>query len=788
MKLQAVLLVGITLLLSGCPGPSDGVLTGNATIAKLLINEIMLLPEEGAQWVELYNSGSEPAKLAGFSLVGSNLNVNLSDVPSIKPKEYAVVLVFGESNESIGKEKDTLTLKAAGGSVVDSVSWDFTEGFAPAEGDESTVYNGFFVAEGHSIGRDRYSTDRDIRQDWFGINGIDSLEPTPGSRNYDDIALIGDDGTFPPLEAEEASAKGTGNGGGVRLQLLSVAKPSCGTVSFQRASLASTKCDQVELLKKATRLMQETCNASLETVSTLNPDNYESGRISGSRLTEVNVTGGIRVRMGEGVTEHDRNSGGQTHFPRNQWDPVTIDLHNQSFDCNVEKLKIIFYHELVHERQLRRPNSGKYDPTGAPLPDGEFIKQSAGRIEDCYEAEAWLETMKKLQAEQAHPGSDVTGAGDIRNRLKDIKDVLDHSKKQFIKYWGEGVNATRRGCSKFLWDLQQNKTHDDKVIRNPRGLEEYARARNDYGNAWLERFHNYAFLFAEKYIRDETYGDHDGALSDSKIRRFVDFFRSFNLTNEEIVDAMRNHTNPRTLRRVADALGVYILDMDFHAPEGATVPPGTRVTYALKLSNYDNQRRQVNLTVRSSKGWVHGAPYTNALTLDPYGEADFVITENVPSDAQDGERDEIVVNANYYRDRHAVTVATTIVTRVQREHASRPTTGGDHWAFTAEETDDSTTIFLVNNGNTTDSVYIAEKDTPDAYYQYSSSVLGGKNVNDDILQLEPGESTSFTINYSPYYDTPGGEYVFRWVIASRSYMSERFTITKTINYVQPPLG
>ncbi|MBI1973845.1 lamin tail domain-containing protein [Candidatus Micrarchaeota archaeon] len=657
MRLQLAVL-GFVLLLSACVAPGGGRTGSNVTTAKLLINEIMLFPEEGStQWVELYNPGSKAVNLSGYVIEAKGLNGMLTSAV-VEPKSYAVFVVSPAAASEEGTlgtlpgrlegESDLLRLLDPAGVEVDSVLWDFTRGVQPPL--EVTVTNPLFVLAGRSLARDRNSRDTGTSWDWFGRNGLDAVRATPGERNYHKISDNMRHGTTNAGVRAAASQRLQ-----VRLPMLAVAAPRCGTPA-PKVEFQGGDCDQVELLKTAVRMMQQTCSDSTPSVGKLDPDKIgKSGRKEttegGNEYEEVSTgIGDLSLWVGPNP---GADASGKTGHPEDIDGITSITLYSNTFDCNAEFLKITLYHELIHYDQGKNPNLGVHGPDGGPTTDGAVIKPSENRITDCLEAQAYLLEAQKLQRERALEGADAAT----------IDDLLEQSKSRALQYLMEGEGGARNGCLNFLDELKNNKHPDGSDVTDPGEQAEYDRARKEFGDYWLDLFNSLSGLFAEKMIPDYI-DPATGELDGFDRETFREIFKKMNLTDEEIDELLRRHAG------------------------GGNASGNTSVYY------------------------------------------------------------------------------------------------GVDWEFATQETGDNTGIFMRNNGDLTDSLYLVSKRVPEAY-SYSSPLLEGKEEGSVVVTLEPGASASFTISYSPHEDTPSGEYLFEWVLASSRNASKTFMIAKTVSHSRP---
>jgi hypothetical protein len=163
---------------------------GNAPAdSTLVINEIVYdadgdVPDQDAEWVEIYNRSSDAVDLAGWSLSDAASSDVLPTLV-VPPHGFAVIaaapafhdaypdvavpvaVLSGRIGNGLANEGDRLLLADPSGAVVDAVSW----------GDDAAVLNPSIegVPSGHSIERRFAGVDSDHAADF-----IDNEAPSPG--------------------------------------------------------------------------------------------------------------------------------------------------------------------------------------------------------------------------------------------------------------------------------------------------------------------------------------------------------------------------------------------------------------------------------------------------------------------------------------------------------------------------------------------------------------------------------------------------------------------------------
>lgn len=140
---------------------------------KISINEFVSDPQEGNEWIEVYNPGNSAFNLGSCIFVdGIGNEINLSG--SINPKEFRVF----EMSNKLNNEGDAIKLYC-NGNIIDSVvygNWD--------DANKGTENNSPAPAKGESAGRNPDGKDTDNDKDDFKIFSIS----TKGMKNNADVA------------------------------------------------------------------------------------------------------------------------------------------------------------------------------------------------------------------------------------------------------------------------------------------------------------------------------------------------------------------------------------------------------------------------------------------------------------------------------------------------------------------------------------------------------------------------------------------------------------------------
>lgn len=160
---QAIMIL-IVIVSGGCTKDSSNSGRNASDSSGLVINEIVAKsPDDGSDWIELYNAGNESVLLSDYSLMDDNGYLEKASLPdlALPPDEFIVIQAVDEAPEDgspyvpfkLGAD-DILTLYK-GNRIIDTLDWD--DGDAP---------------EDSSYGR-------------FPDGGLDemTLTPTPGYEN-----------------------------------------------------------------------------------------------------------------------------------------------------------------------------------------------------------------------------------------------------------------------------------------------------------------------------------------------------------------------------------------------------------------------------------------------------------------------------------------------------------------------------------------------------------------------------------------------------------------------------
>ncbi|RLC91176.1 MAG: hypothetical protein DRI79_03550, partial [Chloroflexi bacterium] len=190
----------------------------------LVINEVMVNPTSGEEWIELYNGGSTDIVLTGmvlsatgeihdtvtFSYTIPQLNgdslvlhpdsyilIHLTDGTDTQTDLYAGWGTVGALNDTEGRIYLFSSSDFRQDTVVDFVQWDDDGNLTNDDGDNLAAIaeqwaDGDYVTStlpGDTLGRDRYSSDANDADDWENTGGIHSGAPTPGAINWTHAGL-----------------------------------------------------------------------------------------------------------------------------------------------------------------------------------------------------------------------------------------------------------------------------------------------------------------------------------------------------------------------------------------------------------------------------------------------------------------------------------------------------------------------------------------------------------------------------------------------------------------------
>ena len=190
----------------------------------LVINEVMVNPTSGEEWIELYNGGSTDIVLTGmvlsatgeihdtvtFSYTIPQLNgdslvlhpdsyilIHLTDGTDTQTDLYAGWGTVGALNDTEGRIYLFSSSDFRQDTVVDFVQWGDDGNLTNDDGDNLAAIaeqwaDGDYVTStlpGDTLGRDRYSSDANDADDWENTGGIHSGAPTPGAINWTHAGL-----------------------------------------------------------------------------------------------------------------------------------------------------------------------------------------------------------------------------------------------------------------------------------------------------------------------------------------------------------------------------------------------------------------------------------------------------------------------------------------------------------------------------------------------------------------------------------------------------------------------
>ncbi|MGB0384795.1 MAG: FG-GAP-like repeat-containing protein [Ardenticatenaceae bacterium] len=182
--------------------------SANAPDADVVINEVMVDPVKGNEWVEIHNAGTEKIDLSGWQFTnGAKLAYTLPRNTFLDKDAYLVVELPAGDNLSAKEGRLGLYSSASYSTetIVDFVQWDADETLENTTADDIAMKAGQWGKEnvsppatGDSLARDRVSTDSNSAKDWDNQNGADADAPTSGAINILDAT--------PPAEALSLSA------------------------------------------------------------------------------------------------------------------------------------------------------------------------------------------------------------------------------------------------------------------------------------------------------------------------------------------------------------------------------------------------------------------------------------------------------------------------------------------------------------------------------------------------------------------------------------------------------
>lgn len=512
---------------------------------QILINELEYGYDD-LSWVELYNDHHGTVNLENWSLTNGEA-VKFVTFPSLNFPAHAYLVVylghgendldFSDGSGSYYLDRDTGVLDRTEDAValfdseipsvdslVDLVIYCDAEECS-LEGDilydiavdAGHWFSGDFVSdfdlpeEGQLvIGRNMDSTDTNSASDWAYEGGINSDKETPGAKNYIKDSYDFDEINIEPFDFSEDE---------VDLSL------AAGLL------IAKEDCDPVETLKKAMKMLKDSCydeDLLNNLIDGINPDNLTGEKIRskfmhtrGKDVTKVDLGGNIEIRLGKS----DKNRRGEAYPGDTPDGKVVIEINLNKVKCDAEAMKSVLFHELVHEQQFRKKGLGFWDEEGGKVPPvsknpGNGSNHVDPRIMagDCMEVEAHLQTALCLQKEQKMES--------FQEYEKTMEKLLKHSKKMAKKYWQngppEGGGPHRKGCFNYINQIKNNISPSGKTIRNPRWLEENKKIWDNYMKNWLERIRALRAIFYEKYFYPEEENPRKAARNEKKFEWFLE--------------------------------------------------------------------------------------------------------------------------------------------------------------------------------------------------------------------------------------------------------------------------
>ncbi len=133
-----------------------------ASLTGLKLNELVVDPGEDTEWVEVYNSSSEPIDLAGAMICDSRNTTSTCKKISGIVSSTGWLQIDLKTRSFLNNSGDSVILKNAAGTIIDRIDYD--EALAPDEG--------------QSLARIHDGVDTDNDDDWLVTD-----TPTPGAVN-----------------------------------------------------------------------------------------------------------------------------------------------------------------------------------------------------------------------------------------------------------------------------------------------------------------------------------------------------------------------------------------------------------------------------------------------------------------------------------------------------------------------------------------------------------------------------------------------------------------------------
>lgn len=325
--------------------------------------------------------------------------------------------------------------------------------------------------------------------------------------------------------------------------------------------VADNKCDTKELLKKALQMLKESCYEDgliSEDIKNLDLNNLGDGtQVKNSPFmggnnkdyTKWDLGSSIELRLGQNSSVRKK---GITMTPSTRDGKAILEINMSQVGCDPEYLKVVLFHELIHEQQIRRTGYGYWNADGTMTQPASQNEQHDGNhlspralVDSCMEFEAHMLTARCIQIEQRIPAYDQYK----RTMDKLLEASKDHAKEYLLK--GEGGKAA---CLPYLKRMRGNlSANGQSVAGNAEWTVENRQIWDNYLSKWWDRIQELFDLFYEKFFiipRATTTRQND---SDNRFRVFL---RSeFNITDPNtikgIIDEGTGHSTTGTFHPLA---------------------------------------------------------------------------------------------------------------------------------------------------------------------------------------------------------------------------------------------
>lgn len=270
----------------------------------------------------------------------------------------------------------------------------------------------------------------------------------------------------------------------------------------------SVLCNRTEVLRTALRVLKASC---LETdlisqdIQNVNPDTLsgtevDEGVFMGVKTsyTQYDLSPKIELRLGN-FLQSDQT--GTSVAPATREGKIIIEINTNYTGCDPERLKLVLYHELIHEQQMRRTGYGYWDSAGKTVPPQTTKTTYAQNhvdprtmVNDCMELEAHLLTARCIQKEQA-----TTDYADYGDTMTDMLRVSKEYANIFMST-GLGNAKDRNGCMPYLKRMKNGFDPAGKPISDQFHLNLNKTAWDNYLNNWWNRISKFQELMYEKFF------------------------------------------------------------------------------------------------------------------------------------------------------------------------------------------------------------------------------------------------------------------------------------------------